>query len=148
MLSARSGGTFPVPAQALGSCLGTSLVLTVTNRRVGGLKRISESNGRNQESKIGNQGGRCRKTAGQNRTARIRKQRRRNQKTEQNRKAIIRKQPKQNQKTGQLETRNPNYLRFLFFAFASCWFCSLLVAFCFRLLLCAPLLSPADLSST
>ena len=37
-------------------------------------KRKTENNGRIQENKFGNQGGRCGETAGQNHTARIRKQ--------------------------------------------------------------------------
>ena len=64
------------------------------------VKTISDNNGRNQETNFnfGSQAGRCRKTAVQNRTARIRKQHRRNQKAEQNRKTRIKK--KQHQKTG------------------------------------------------
>ena len=73
------------------------------------VKRISDNNGRNQENNFsfGSQTGRCRKTAGQNHTARIRKQHRRNQKAEQNRKNKnqqktnkIRKQGIENHKNG------------------------------------------------
>ena len=62
------------------------------------MKRISENKGRNQQNKFGKHGGGFPKTAGQDHKTRIRKQRRRYEKTTQNQ--------KQNQKTGKRKSEN------------------------------------------